>query len=77
LADQLARATLDCPLITVGGGRLLATKAIEPAMLQTDKEFQYAVLDRFEQEMVGNVGVDDPDLCRRFLAVISATVPIR
>ena len=47
LAEQLAAATWDCPLVTVVGGQLLAQKAIPPDLLERDEEFRDTVLDPF------------------------------
>ncbi len=75
LADQLAAVTRDCPLVTVVGGRLLAQRAINPALLERDEDFRYTVLSRFKDEMLGKVGQENPPFYRSLLEVISATAP--
>lgn len=75
LADQLAAATRDCPLVTVVGGRLLAQKALNPALLERDEEFRFAVLNRFRDEMLGRIGQENSPLYRALLELISATAP--
>ena len=78
LAEQLAEATWDCPLVTVVGGQLLAQKAILPDLLERDEEFRDTVLARFRDVLVGEVGDRvDPKLCKSLLNLISAIQPIR
>ena len=78
LAEQLAAATLDCPLVTVVGGQLLAQKAIPPDLLERDEEFRDTVLTRFRDVLVGEVGDRiDANLCKSLLNIISAIQPIR
>ena len=78
LAEQLAGATWDCPLVTVVGGQLLAQKAIPPDLLERDEEFRDTVLARFRDVLVGEVGDRvDPKLCKPLLNLIAAVQPIR
>ena len=78
LAEQLAAATWDCPLVTVVGGQLLAKKAIAPELLERDEEFRDTVLARFRDILVGDVGDRiDTTLCRSLLDLIAAVQPIR
>ena len=78
LAEQLAEATWDCPLVTVVGGQLLAQKAIPPDLLERDEEFRDTVLARFRDVLVGEVGDRvEPKLCKSLLNLISAIQPIR
>jgi hypothetical protein len=78
LADRLTAATRDCPLVTVVGGRLLARSAVEPLLLNQHDEFRQAVLTKFEDILIGQVGdLIEPTLCRRLLAVLAAVAPIR
>ena len=78
LAEQLAAATWDCPLVTVVGGQLLAKRAIAPELLERDEEFRDTVLVRFRDILVGKVGDRiDPALCRSLLDLIAAVQPIR
>ena len=78
LAEQLAEATWDCPLVTVVGGQLLAQKAIPPDLLERDEEFRDTVLTRFRDVILGKLGDQvDPELCKSLLSLISAIQPIR
>lgn len=78
LAERLARATKDCPLVTVVGGRLLAERAIQPAELENDDEFRAVVLDRFRDILLGDLGDDiDATFCRSLLPLIAAIAPFR
>ena len=78
LAEQLAAATWDCPLVTVVGGQLLAEKAIDPELLERDEEFRDTVLVRFRDILVGEVGDRfDTELCKSLLNMIAAVQPIR
>ena len=78
LAEQLAEATWDCPLVTVVGGQLLAQKAIPPELLERDEEFRDTVLKRFRDVLVGDVGDRmDENLCKSLLDLLSAIQPLR
>ena len=78
LAEQLAAATWDCPLVTVIGGQLLAQRAIHPGLLERDEEFRETVLARFRDVLVGEVGDRiDANLCKSLLNLIAAIQPIR
>ena len=78
LAEQLAAATWDCPLVTVVGGQLLAKRAIDPELLERDEEFRDTVLVRFQEILVGEVGDRiDTTLCRSLLNLIAAVQPVR
>ena len=78
LADQLAAATWDCPLVTVVGGQLLAKKDISPELLERDEDFRGTVLTRFRDILVGEVGDRiDTTLCKSLLDLIAAVQPIR
>ena len=78
LAERLAAATRDCPLVTVVGGQLLAQKAIAPELLERDEEFRDTVLVRFRDILVGKVGDRiDTTLCTSLLDLIAAVQPVR
>lgn len=78
LAELLAAATWDCPLVTVVGGQLLAKKAIAPELLERDEEFRGTVLTRFRDILIGNVSDRiDTTLCTSLLDLIAAVQPIR
>ena len=78
LAEQLAAATWDCPLVTVVGGQLLAKRAIAPELLERDEEFRNTVLVRFRDILVGEVGDRiDTTLCTSLLDLIAAVQPVR
>ena len=78
LAEKLAAATWDCPLVTVVGGQLLARKAITPDLLERDREFRHIVLTRFQDILMGEIGDHiDVSLCRSMLDLIAAVQPIR
>jgi len=76
-AEQLAAATWDCPLITVIAGRLLSEKSLDPRLLERNEEFRDAVLSKFYEEIVGNIGdALEPILCQSLLRVIAALSPL-
>ena len=78
LAEQLAAATWDCPLVTVVGGQLLAKRAIDPELLERDEEFGDSVLVRFQEILVGEVGDRiDTEMCKSLLDLIAAVQPVR
>ena len=78
LAEQLAAATWDCPLVTVVGGQLVAKKAVAPEFLERDEDFRHTVLTRFRDILVGEVGDRiDTSLCKSLLDLVAAVQPIR
>ena len=78
LAERLAAATWDCPLVTVVGGQLLAREAVAPELLERDTDFRDTVLVRFQKVLVGDLGDQiDPTLCRSLLKLIAAVQPVR
>jgi len=77
LADHLAVATADCPLVTVIGGQLLAQRAVPPELLEREADFRRTVLDRFRDEMLGRLGEEvDPAVAREALVLVSALGPV-
>lgn len=77
LASNLAAATADCPLVTVVGGQLLAQKAVPPELLERENDFRRVVLDRFHDEMLGQIGEHvDAGLARELLTLVSALGPV-
>jgi hypothetical protein len=77
LAEGLAAATADCPLVTVVGGQLLASRAVPPDLLERQSDFRQEVLERFREEMLGRLGDDvDRDAARKTLALLAALGPI-
>jgi hypothetical protein len=77
LAEHLAAATADCPLVTVIGGQLLTQQAVAPELLERHDEFRMTVLDRFRDEMLGKLGDEvDAAVAREALVLISALGPL-
>jgi hypothetical protein len=77
LAEHLAAATADCPLVTVIGGQLLTQQAVAPELLERHAEFRMIVLDRFRDEMLGKLGEEiDAAAAREALVLISALGPL-
>jgi hypothetical protein len=77
LVDPLTRATRDCPLVTVVGGRLLAMRAVHPELLERDNDFRQEVLNRFRDEALGRASEQvRPDLGRRLLELTAALAPV-
>ena len=77
LAEHLADATADCPLVTVIGGQLLAQQAVAPELLERHAEFRMTVLDRFRDEMLGKLGDEvDAQAARDALVLFSALGPL-
>jgi Caspase domain len=78
LVNKLALVTKDCPLVTVVGGRLLSQKVVHPSLLERDADFQYDVLSRFHDALIGKVSPSiEPELCQKLLKLIAAVAPIR
>jgi hypothetical protein len=77
LVELLARATADCPLVTVIGGQLLAQRAVAPELLEREADFREEVLNRFRDEMLGRIGDDvDPAVLAALLVLIAALAPV-
>jgi hypothetical protein len=77
LVEPLVRATRDCPLVTVVGGRLLAIRSVHPELLERDGDFRQEVLTRFTDESLGQVSRNVPaDLARRVLQLVAALAPV-
>jgi hypothetical protein len=77
LADHLAAATSDCPLVTVIGGQLLAQRALPPELLDNETDFRRTVLDRFRDEMLGRLGDEvDAGAASEALVLMSALGPV-
>jgi len=76
LAEEIAQVTRDSPLITVVGARLIADKAVLPALLNHHADFRYTVLSRFEDELLGDIGGRvKPEISRPLLRMFAATEP--
>jgi hypothetical protein len=57
LAEALARVSVDTPLVTVVGGRLIARGQILPELLANDQDFRKAVFAKFAEECEGDLPV--------------------
>lgn len=78
LAERLAAATWDSPLVTVIGGRLLAERAVHPGLLEREEDFRKTVLSRFRDVLLGQVSQRiGPALCRPLLDLIAVLSPVR
>jgi hypothetical protein len=77
LVERLMRATRDCPLVTVVAGRLLATRAVQPELLERDADFRQEVLNKFREEALGRVSERvPPGLACRLLELTAALGPV-
>jgi hypothetical protein len=78
LAERLFAATWDCPLVTIVGAELLRRKQVAPELLAKDVDFRRAVLDKFSDAALGQLGDSvDSRTAARLLELISAIQPIR
>jgi Domain of unknown function (DUF4062) len=75
LARQLAAISKDAPLVTVIGGRLIASRRVSPLLLVNDDEFRRAIFDKYlaEYERLLPSG---PVVWRDLLALIAALSPL-
>jgi len=77
LAEDLAQVTLDSPLLTVVGGRLLAEERVPPGLLAQHDEFRETVLARMAEEYVDAVAdVLERTKARNTLELIAAIGPV-
>ncbi len=78
LADQLVAVGWDSPLVIVVGGRLLVEKKVNPHLLVHREDFKAAVLDKFQEFLLGKITDRiEPKLCRNILELIAAITPVR
>jgi hypothetical protein len=75
LAQDLARVSLDTPLVTVVGGRLIAKKQIRPELLNSDKDFRHRVMESFTEAYEGNLPVGGRSR-RELLHLIASVQPV-
>jgi hypothetical protein len=76
-AAALAEATADCPLVTAVGGQLLASRAVDPKLLERQQDFRDVVLSRWQEEIVGNLSPSvDPDIAQGALRLVAALAPL-
>lgn len=74
----LATVSRDCPLVTVIGGRLLATKGVPFSLLDRNEDFQYEVLNHFEKDLTKQVSSHiEPKICEKLLELIAAVSPFQ
>jgi hypothetical protein len=77
-AELLATVSKDCPLVTVIGGKLLATKGVPFSLLERDEDFQYEVLNHFEKDLTKQVSSYlEPKTCEKLLELIAAVSPFQ
>lgn len=73
--DYLTAISKDAPLVTVVGGRLIATRSIDPHLLTGTEEFRRAVFGKFLQEIEFAFPTRSIDF-RSILHLVSAVGPI-
>lgn len=73
----LVRVAKDSPLVLVVGANLINQKAIAPDLIITAEDFTFEVMNKFEEEIVGQ-GRDwvSPKILRKLFALISILAPI-
>lgn len=77
LSARLAAETGDSPLFTVVGGRLVAEKELSPSLLNSDREFQKMMLEKFKDVLIGQISdKSDPQRSQSILNLIAAVSPI-
>jgi len=75
-AEDLTRVSLDTPLITVVGGRLIARGEIHPSLLGNHAAFRKAVFTKFGEECEGLIPVGGKER-KEVLQLIAAVQPVR
>jgi hypothetical protein len=76
-AEALAAATSDCPLVTVVGGQLLASRAVDPQLLERQQDFRDEVLSRWQDEIIGQLrGGLDAAAAAGALRLVAALAPL-
>ena len=76
--DQLVAVGRDSPLVIVVGGRLIREKKVNPNLFVLRSDFKRAVLEKFQEFLLGKVSERiEPKLCRNILYLVAAISPIR
>ncbi len=76
-AEQLARFTLECPLATIVGAKVLASKPNESVVLTNETAFRAELLNKFAKELVGEISEGlNPKEVRQVLSAIALMQPI-
>lgn len=76
-AHRIAEITLDCPLATVVGARLVADGEIKPEILANSDSFRRHLLRRFRDVISGKVGgVKDAEVITALLDLIAVVQPV-
>lgn len=76
LIKSLIHVAKDSPLVMVVGGKLLKEKRVNPLMLERQEEFHNVVFNRFENELIGDIGEIDKTIHREVISLISALSPL-
>lgn len=76
LAEPIARATKDCPLVTVMAARIAATENLPPGLAMDSRVFRDTILGKFAEVITGNLaGPGDQKALNDILEVISLVQP--
>lgn len=76
LAEPIARATKDCPLVTVMAARIAVTEKLPPGLAMDNRVFRDTILGKFAEIITGNlVGQGDRKALNDILEVISLVQP--
>jgi transcriptional regulator with XRE-family HTH domain len=76
-AHRIAEITLDCPLATVIGARLVADGEIKPEVLANSENFRSHLLRRFRDIISGKIGgVKDADAITALMDLIAVVQPV-
>jgi transcriptional regulator with XRE-family HTH domain len=76
-AHRIAEITLDCPLATVIGARLVAEGKIQPDILANSDTFRFHLLRSFRDIITGQIGgIKDASIVKDLLDLISVLQPI-
>ena len=77
IVHRLARVTVDCPLITVVGGALIRAGQLRPSELGQDDEIRRTILGRFQDALLADPLVADPETRTSVLDAVAALQPVR
>lgn len=76
-AHRIAEITLDCPLATVIGARLVADGEIRPEILTNSEDFRIHLLRSFRDIITGKIGgFKDADAVKDLLDLIAIVQPV-
>ncbi|MEV1198845.1 helix-turn-helix domain-containing protein [Microbispora rosea] len=77
LAQRLALAAPDCPLLIVVGATLIKRGQLAPDLVESSDVIRSEIMNRLQEAIVVDPAVADPELRREVLRAVAALQPVR